>query len=259
VIFYELENLKFSRPLRTEQVHKPLARIKRVGLRVNEKTMPTTQQISKTIELLKKTQHGIRKTTLNREAKENKNFTPFQTLISCLLSLRTKDETTEKISQELFKIADTPEKILKLPQKKLEKTIYSSGYYKNKAKAIRQASMQILKDYGGNVPNTKEELLKIYGVGPKTANIVLCFAFGKIVIPVDTNVHRVANRLDWVRTKKFEETEEELMKILPKHYWRDLNGIFILHGKNICVPISPRYSICPIREYCKRVGIQKSR
>ena len=221
--------------------------------------MPTTHQISQTLELLKKTQHGIRKTTLNREAKENKNFTPFQTLISCLLSLRAKDETTEKISQELFKIAETPQKILKLPQKKLEKIIYSSGYYKNKAKAIKRTSQQILEDYGGNVPNSKEELMKLYGVGPKTANIVLCFAFGEVVIPVDTNVHRVANRLSWVKTKKFEETEVELMKILPKRYWRDLNGIFILHGKKICVPISPRCSICPIRKYCKRIGVKKSR
>jgi endonuclease-3 len=217
--------------------------------------------IVKTIELLKKTQKGVRKTTLNREAKESKNFTPYETLISCLLSLRAKDETTEKISQELFKVANTPQKIIKLPQKKLEKIIYSSGYYKNKAKAIKRTSEQIIKDYGGDVPNTKEELIKLYGVGPKTANIVLCFAFGKVVIPVDTNVHRVANRLGWVKTKKFafEATEKYLEKILPKKYWRDINGIFILHGKSICVPISPRCSICPIRKYCKRVGVKKSR
>jgi len=221
--------------------------------------MPTTHQISQTLELLKKTQHGIRKTTLNREAKETKNFTPFQTLISCLLSLRAKDETTEKISQELFKIADTPQKILNLPQKKLEKIIYSSGYYKNKAKAIKKTSQQILEDYGGNVPNTKEELLKLYGVGPKTANIVLCFAFNKKVIPVDTHVNRIPNRLGWVRTKTPEQTEIELMKILPKKYWTEINGIFILFGKTICLPVSPKCSICQIRKYCKRVGVKKSR
>jgi endonuclease-3 len=223
--------------------------------------MPTTQQISKVIELLKKTQQGIRKTTLNREAKENKNFTPYETLISCLLSLRAKDETTEKISRELFKIANTPQKILKLPQKKLEKLIYSSGYYKNKAKAIKKTSQQIIEYHKGNVPKTKEELLKLYGVGPKTANIVLCFAFGKVVIPVDTNVHRVANRLGWVKTKKFafEATEKDLEKILPRRYWREINGIFILHGKRICVPISPKCSQCPIRKYCKQIGVKKSR
>jgi len=211
------------------------------------------------LEILKKTQHGIRKTTLNREAKEEKNFTPYETLISCLLSLRAKDETTEKISQELFKIADTPEKILKLPQKKLEKIIYSSGYYKNKAKAIKAASRQILENHGGNVPKSKEELLKLYGVGPKTANIVLCFAFNKNVIPVDTHVNRIPNRLGWVKTKKPEQTEVELMKILPKKYWTEINGIFILFGKTICLPVSPKCSICPIRKYCKRVGVKKSR
>jgi len=221
--------------------------------------MPTTQQISKTIELLKKTQHGVRKTTLNREAKETKNFTPYETLISCLLSLRAKDETTEKISAELFKIANTPKEILKLPQKNLEKIIYSSGYYKNKAKAIKLASEQILKDYGGNVPNTKEELMKLYGVGPKTANIVLCFAFNKKVIPVDTHVNRIPNRLGWVKTKNPEQTEIELMKILPEKYWTEINSIFILFGKTICLPVSPKCSQCPIRKYCKRVGVKKSR
>jgi len=221
--------------------------------------MPSQQQISKTLELLKKSQKGVRKTTLNREAKENKNFTPYETLISCLLSLRAKDETTEKVSQELFRIANTPEKILKLPQKKLEKIIYSSGYYKNKAKAIKKASQQIIEHHNGNVPNTKEELLKLYGVGPKTANIVLCFAFNKQVIPVDTHVNRIPNRLGWVKTKNPEQTEIELMKILPKRYWTEINGIFILFGKTICLPVSPFCSKCPIRKYCKRIGVKKSR
>ena len=113
--------------------------------------------------------------------------------------------------------------------------------------------------FASKVPNNKENLLSIKGIGPKTANIVLCFAYGKQVIPVDTHVHRIPNRLGWVKTKKPEETEEELMNILPKKYWRETNTILILHGKNICKPISPLCSICVVNKYCKRVGVAKSR
>lgn len=214
--------------------------------------------ITKIIEILKEDQKGIRKTTLNRESKDNKNFTPFQTLIACIISLRVKDETTERIIKELFKVADTPEKILKLSNKKLEKLIYSSGYYKNKAKTIKKLA-EIIKENNNKVPDNEEELLKLPGVGRKTSNIVLSFAYGKNVITVDTNVHRVSNRLGLVKTKTFEKTEEELEKILSKKYWREINGIFILHGKRICVPISPRCSICPIKNYCSKIGVIKSR
>lgn len=202
-----------------------------------------------------------RRTNLNRESKDTQNYTPFQTLISCLLSLRVKDETTEKISAELFKVAKTPKEILKLPTKRLEKIIFSSGYYRNKAKTLKRVSEQIINNFNGEVPNDKEKLLSLYGVGPKTANIVLCFSFGKEVIPVDVNVHRVSNRLGWVKTGKFnfEDSEKALEKILPRKYWREINGLFILHGKNVCVPISPKCSICPIRKYCKRVGVIRSR
>lgn len=215
--------------------------------------------IEKILEILKKSQKDMRKTNLNREAKDNKAYTPYQTLISCLISLRVKDEVTEKISNELFSIADTPEKILKLSNEELERILFSSGYYKNKAKAIKKASEQVLTEFNGIVPDTEEELLKLYGVGRKTANIVLCFAYDKVVIPVDVNVHRIANRLGLVKTKNFEETEKELEKILPKEYWREINGIFLLHGKNICVPISPKCSICPINNLCKKVAVEKSR
>jgi endonuclease-3 len=217
------------------------------------------KNIIKIFTILEKKLKETRRTTLNREAKESKNFTPYQTLISCLLSLRVKDETTEKITKELFKVADTPKKILALETKKLEKIIFSSGYYKNKAKTLKRVSEQILKKHAGKVPDDKEKLLSLYGVGPKTANIVLAFAYNKIVIPVDVNVHRISNRLGWVKTKKMDITEKELEKILPKKYWREINGLFILHGKTICVPISPKCSICPIRNYCKKVGVSKSR
>ena len=214
--------------------------------------------ITKIIEILKEDQKGIRKTTLNRESKDNKNFTPFQTLIACIISLRVKDETTERIVKELFKVADTPDKILKLSDKELEKLIYSSGYYKNKAKTIKKLS-EVIKENNNKVPDTEEELLKLHGVGRKTSNIVLSFAYDKNVISVDVNVHRISNRLGLVKTKTFEETEKDLEKILPKKYWREINGIFILHGKRICVPISPWCSKCSIKMTCSRIGVVRSR
>lgn len=197
------------------------------------------------------------RTTLNRMREIND--TAFKILISCLLSLRTKDENTEKVSDRLFKVADTPEGILELSVEELERLIFSSGHYHKKAQTLKHVSKEILERFGGEVPSSKEELMSIKGIGPKTANIVLCFAFGQIVIPVDVNVHRVANRLGWVETKLAEKTEKELEKVLPKKYWKEINRIFILHGKTICVPISPKCSICPVIDYCKRAGVVRSR
>jgi endonuclease-3 len=215
--------------------------------------------IDKTFQILKKSQEGVRRTNLNRESKDTKHYTPFQTLISCILSLRVRDEVTEVLSKDLFEVASTPEGILKIPAKKLEKIIFRSGYYRVKAKTIKHISKEILDKYNGKVPDTKEELLSIKGIGPKTANIVLCFAFNQVVIPVDVNLHRVSNRLGWVKTNTAEKTEKELEKILPKKYWREINGIFILHGKKICVPISPKCSICPINKLCPKVRVKKQR
>lgn len=198
------------------------------------------------------------RTTLNRMRKEKKPDA-FKILISCLLSLRVKDETTEKVVKNLFKQVKKPQDLVKMPKRKLEKLIYSSGYYKNKAKTIKHVSKVLIKKYRGKVPASKEKLLEIKGIGPKTANIVLNFAFNQLVIPVDVNVHRVVNRLGWVNTKNPEKTEIELEKILPKKYWREFNGIFVLFGKTICVPISPKCSSCPINKLCSRIGVLRSR
>jgi endonuclease-3 len=224
--------------------------------------MKTGKEIAQIIKLLKYSQTGIRKTTLNRESKErkdNKRYTPYQTLISCLLSLRAKDKTTEKISKELFKIAKNPNEMIGIPEQRLKKIIFSSGHYNKKAGAIISVSKEIIERFNGEVPSTKEELMSIKHIGPKTANIVLCFSFNKRVIPIDTHCHRIPNRIGLVSTKTPEETEKELMKILDKRYWRDFNGIFILFGKTICLPVSPKCSICPIKKFCDRIGINKSR
>ena len=183
----------------------------------------------------------------------------FKILISCLLSLRTQDKNTENSSKKLFSVADTPEKISKIPIRKLEKIIYSSGHYKKKAKTLKHVSKVLIEKYNSEVPKTKQELLSIKGIGPKTANIVLGFAYGQNVLPIDTHCHRLPNRLGWIKTKTPEKTEKELEKMLPKKYWKEFNAIFVLFGKTICQPISPWCSKCPIRIYCQRRGVGRSR
>ncbi len=196
------------------------------------------------------------RTTLNRMRKKPDAF---KILISCLLSLRTKDENTEKVSDRLFKVASTPEAIANLPTKKLEKIIFSSGHYHKKARTLKHVSKVILKEYKRKVPDKKEALLSIKGIGPKTANIVLNFAFNQLVLPIDTHCHRIPNRLGWIKTKTPEQTELELEKILPKKYWKEFNAIFVLFGKTICMPISPFCSKCPIENYCQKINVKKSR
>lgn len=198
----------------------------------------------------------VSKTTLN---KMRKNPNAFKILISCLLSLRTQDKNTEIASSRLFAVANTPKEILALPLKKLEKLIFSSGHYRKKARTLKHVSKVILKEFNGKVPKTREELMSIKGIGPKTANIVLAFAFGKKVLPIDIHCHRIPNRLGWVKTKTPEQTETELNKILPKKYWTEFNSIFVQFGKTICQPVSPLCSTCPINRYCPKTKVIKSR
>ncbi len=213
-------------------------------------------KIKEIIGILKKRYPSTEKTTLNRMRKKPDAF---KILISCLLSLRARDENTEKVSKKLFEIADTPEKIIKIPIKKLEKIIYSSGHYKKKARIIKSVSNDLINRFNSKVPNKKENLISIKGIGPKTANIVLAFAYKKNVLPIDTHCHRIPNRIGWIKTKNPEQTEKELEKILPKKYWKDFNAIFVQFGRDICQPISPKCSICPINKYCKKIGVKKNR
>ena len=200
-------------------------------------------------EYIKYKQPTVRRTSKLRD--------PFKVLISCLLSLRTQDKNTEIASSNLFKIAETPEEIIKLPVRKLEKLIYSSGYYKKKARILKDVSKELIKRFNSEVPDNKEELLSIKGIGPKTANIVLCFAYGKKVIPIDVHCNRFPNRMGWVKTKTPEQTEQELMKILPKRYWKEFNTVVILHGQNICKSLSPLCSKCLVGKHCKKIGVKK--
>ena len=221
-------------------------------MKLNNKNIP------KIMNLLAKHFNYKERTTLNRMRK-SKNPNAFKILISCLLSLRTQDKNTKKTSKKLFAVAKTPKQIANLPIKKLEKLIFSSGHYRKKARTLKHVSKVLIKRFNSKVPDNKEDLLSIKGIGPKTANIVLCFAYGQCVLPIDTHCHRIPNRLGWVKTKTPEQTEKQLEKILLKKYWREFNGIFVLFGKTICQPISPKCSICPINKYCPRINVKRHR
>lgn len=214
------------------------------------------KHISEIMKALAKAYPSSEKTTLNRMRKKPDAF---KILISCLLSLRARDENTEIVSTRLFAVADTPKKIVKLSLPRLEKIIFSSGHYRKKARVLQSVSRDLIERFDSEVPETKEELMSIKGIGPKTANIVLAFAFGQQVLPIDTHCHRIPNRIGWVKTKLAEQTEKELEKILPKKYWNEFNAIFVSFGREICQPISPWCSKCPIKKYCKRIGVERSR
>lgn len=214
------------------------------------------KEIEKIMEILKKKYSSTDKTTLNRMRIKPD---PFKILISCLLSLRAKDETTERISKELYKVAETPQQILNMPTEQLEKIIFSTGHYRKKAQTLKHVSKELIERFNSKVPKTREELMSIKGIGPKTANIVLAFAFQQSVIPVDVHVHVCANRLGLIKTKTPEESELELYKVIPKEYWLDLNAILVQFGRDICDTRSPKCSICPVRHLCPRIGVTRSR
>lgn len=157
--------------------------------------------------------------------------TPFQTLVAVMLSARTRDETTARVCQRLFKVAPTPQKLAQLESSEIENFIYPVGFYKTKARHLKQLAQGVVERFGGEIPKTIEGLTSLPGVGRKTANIVLARAFNIPAIGVDTHVHRVANVLGWVKTKNPEQTERELMKILPKKHWVDVNNLLVSIGQ----------------------------
>ena len=184
---------------------------------------------------------------------------PFKVLISCILSLRTQDKVTGEASRRLFKLAQTPEALSKLPVRRIEKAIYPVGFYRVKTRNIKEISAEIIAKHQGKVPDTIEELLTLKGVGRKTANLVVTLGYQKDGICVDTHVHRIPNRWGLIRTKTPHQTEFTLREILPVRYWKELNGNLVAFGQGICKPISPLCSQCKIKPYCDRVGVTYSR
>ncbi|MFH1209350.1 MAG: endonuclease III [archaeon] len=214
-------------------------------------------KIEKIIKILRKEYKKYRKPVVTELSYRDD---PFIVLISCLLSLRIKDKVTAIASKNLFDRARTPREILKLDLKEIERLIYPVGFYKTKAKRIKEICNVLVKNYHGNVPNKFEELLKLKGVGKKTASITMVYGFkNKDYIPVDVHIHMISNRLGWVKTKNPDKTMDELMKKIPKKYWYELNDLLVVFGQNVCVTVSPFCSKCGIRKYCRRIGVNKSR
>ena len=189
----------------------------------------------------------------------NKGGTPFEVLASTLLSLRTKDEVTAEASARLFEQARTPRQILEMDDSKLQKLIYPVGFYITKAQRLKQISQIILDRYDGKVPDTLEALLELPGVGRKTANLVLIEGFGKEGVCVDTHVHRISNRIGYVKTVRPDDTEMVLREKLPRKHWVRYNELLVAFGQVLCRPISPFCSRCPVAEMCRKVGVDKSR
>ena len=184
---------------------------------------------------------------------------PFRILISCLLSLRTKDKTTSEASARLFALAHTPADLLTLSRRKIERSIYPVGFYRTKAKAIHAICRRLLNVYQGKVPQSIDELITLPGVGRKTANLVVTVGYQKPGICVDIHVHRITNRWGYVKTRTPEETEQALRVRLPKRYWITFNDLLVPYGQNLCQPVSPFCSRCKLIDICNRVGVVRSR
>ncbi|MDI6777014.1 MAG: endonuclease III [Syntrophales bacterium] len=213
------------------------------------------QDITDVIHLLRKARWEL--PIVSYLAKEERG--PFPILISTILSLRTKDEVTAAATERLFVLASTPEEMLKLPEKEIIRTIYPCGFYRNKARTIIHICQELIDRFDARVPDTIDELLTLKGVGRKTANLVVSLGYRKDGICVDTHVHRISNRIGYVRTKTPEQTEYALREKLPSEYWPIYNTLMVAFGRNICRPISPLCGSCPVAGYCDRVGVTRSR
>ena len=184
---------------------------------------------------------------------------PFRVLISCILSLRTQDATTAKASHRLFAVADSPQAMVKLTAKKIVKLIYPVGFYKTKALNILEMCQKIIDRHNGGVPDEIDELLKFKGVGRKTANLVVTLGYNKPGICVDTHVHRISNRWGYIKTTTPEKTEVALRGKLPRKYWIEYNNLLVNFGQHLCRPISPICSQCPVKRYCRQLGVEVRR
>ena len=188
-----------------------------------------------------------------------RNRDPFRVLVSCIISLRTKDEVTEQASKRLFARADAAQSLLKLTTREIEKLIFPAGFYRTKARTLRELARRLIDEHNGRVPDSLEELLKLKGVGRKTANLVVTMAFNQPGICVDIHVHRISNRLGWVQTKTPEQTEMALRASLPQRYWISINDQLVTFGQNLCQPVSPWCSKCPLEKSCPKIGVMRKR
>ncbi len=184
---------------------------------------------------------------------------PFRVLVSCLISLRTQDPVTAAASARLFRLASTPQSLRRLPLDAIEQAIYPAAFYRVKAKTLHAICDALIEKHGGRVPDDLERLLELPGVGRKTANLVVTVAYAKPGICVDTHVHRISNRLGLVATRTPEQTEFALRRLLPRRLWISYNDLLVTFGQNLCRPLSPHCTACPVRDLCPQVGVEQHR
>lgn len=229
-----------------------------MGPNTQKKFMPVTNRnIDTVVANIREQMKGLPDPSVTLVGKRWKS--PFLVLISCIMSLRTKDETTLPASERLFKLADTPQAMIKLTPAQIEKAIFPVGFYKTKARTILGICKDIIEKFDHKVPDDLDVLLTMKGVGRKTANLVLTEGFNIPAMCVDTHVHRISNRFGYVETKSPEETEWALRKQLPKKHWMDYNALLVTWGQNVCKPISPLCSQCSVKRYCARINVTTSR
>ncbi|MEW5961880.1 MAG: endonuclease III [Chloroflexota bacterium] len=216
------------------------------------------QDLPQVINILRETVQAW-KPALVDDMAQNKRSSPYQILIATILSLRTKDTLTAQIAPKLFALADNPHDMVRHSPETIAGVIYPVGFYRNKSKSILAISQELIDNYGGQVPDDLQALLKLPGVGRKTANLVLTAGFNKPAICVDIHVHRISNRWGYVRTKTPEQTEFALRDRLPQEYWIEYNALLVPFGQNLCTPTSPWCSRCPLVQFCERVGVDRFR
>lgn len=217
----------------------------------------TVAEINQIVRTLRRTARRWNPTAVGAVAQDSRD--PFQVLISCLISLRTKDQVTAEASARLFHLAKTPHAMAALPVERIAQSIYPAGFYRTKARTISELCRTLLERHGGKVPDDLDTLLTLKGVGRKTANLVVTIGFGKPGICVDTHVHRISNRLGIVETKTPEQSETALRGILPRRHWISYNDLLVTFGQNVCKPISPLCRTCPVSDLCPRIGVEKHR
>ena len=200
---------------------------------------------------------GCRATTLTEVERATRS--PFHVLVACVISLRTKDEVTAEASARLFGVADTPRSLAGLRHEEIARLIYPAGFYNTKARQLKHMAEILLREHDGEVPADEGGLLALPGVGRKTTNLVLGVGHGIPAICVDTHVHRIPNRLGMIRTRTPEQTERALMRVLPRSMWISINDLLVTFGQNLCHPVSPRCSACPLNDLCERVGVERHR
>ena len=184
---------------------------------------------------------------------------PYRILASTIISLRTRDNITWEVSNNLFEIAPTIDKLYSVDEETVANAIKKCGFYLRKANQLKRIADIVIEDWNGEIPPSEEKLMTLPGVGIKTASLVLNLSFSMDAICVDCHVHQIANRLGWVKTDKPEETEKELKKILPRRYWIIINELFVMWGQNVCTPVSPKCSICPLVSTCPKIGEERTR